>query len=66
MPLVSSKGPESAGGQHGTVTFVLKFFDGIVSMWSLLENVASVILETGYLTKGKEEQNITMFYFKTR
>ena len=35
-------------------------------MWSLLENVASVILETGYLTKGKEEQNITMFCFKTR
>lgn len=35
-------------------------------MWSLLENVASVILETGYLTKGKEERNLTMFYFKTR
>ena len=37
---------------------------GIVSMWSLLENVASVILEEGYLTKGKDEQNPTMFYFR--
>ena len=39
---------------------------GIVSMWSLLENVASAILETGYLTKGSEGQNLTTFYFKTR
>ena len=37
---------------------------GIVSMWSILENVASVILETGYLTKGTDEQNVTTFYFK--
>ena len=37
---------------------------GIVSMWSLLENVASVILEEGYLTKGKDEQNPTTFYFR--
>ena len=39
---------------------------GIVSMWSLLENVASVVLETGYLTKGTDEQNLTTFYFKTK
>lgn len=37
---------------------------GIVSMWSLLENVVSVILETGYLTRGSDEQNVTTFYFK--
>ena len=39
---------------------------GIVSMWSLLENAASTILETGYLTKGTDEQNLTTFYFKTK
>ena len=39
---------------------------GIVSMWSLLENVASTILETGYLAKGTDQQNLTTFYFKTR
>ena len=38
---------------------------GIVSMWSLLENVASAVLETGYLTKGSDEQNLTTFYFRT-
>lgn len=36
----------------------------IVSMWSLLENAASAILETGYLTKGTPAQNLTTFYFK--
>lgn len=38
---------------------------GIVSMWSLLEYAASTILETGYLTKGSEEQTLTTFYFRT-
>ncbi|MBP5230529.1 MAG: sigma-70 family RNA polymerase sigma factor [Clostridia bacterium] len=38
---------------------------GIVSMWSLLENLASVILEIGYLTGGNDEQNLTTFYFRT-
>ena len=36
----------------------------IVSMWSLLENAAGIILEIGYLTKGTEEQVLTTFYFK--
>ena len=36
----------------------------IVSMWTLLENVVSVILETGYLTRGRDEQNLTTFYFR--
>ena len=38
---------------------------GIVSMWSLLEYAASTVLETGYLTKGSEEQTLTTFYFRT-
>ena len=38
---------------------------GIVSMWSLLENVASAVLEAGFLTKGTDEQNLTTFYFRT-
>ena len=38
---------------------------GIVSMWSILENVVSVILEAGYLTRGTDEQNVTTFYFRT-
>jgi RNA polymerase sigma factor, sigma-70 family len=37
---------------------------GIVSMWSLLENAASIVLETGILTKGTDEQNLTTFYFR--
>ena len=37
----------------------------IVSMWSLLENVAGAVLETGFLTKGTDEQNLTTFYFRT-
>ncbi len=37
----------------------------IVSMWSLLENVAGAVLKTGFLTKGTDEQNLTTFYFRT-
>lgn len=36
----------------------------IVSMWSFLENIVPVILEDGYLTKGKDGQNLTTFYFR--
>lgn len=36
----------------------------IVSMWALLENAASAVLETGFLTKGTDDQNLTTFYFK--
>lgn len=36
----------------------------IVSMWSMLEAMVSVVLEDGCMTKGNG-QNLTAFYFKT-
>ncbi|MBQ9135658.1 MAG: sigma-70 family RNA polymerase sigma factor [Lachnospiraceae bacterium] len=36
----------------------------IVSMWSMLEGMVAVMLEDGYMAKGKG-QNLTAFYFKT-
>ena len=36
----------------------------IVSMWSMLEGMISVVLEDGYMTKGNG-QNLTVFYFET-
>ena len=36
----------------------------IVSMWSMLEKIVPVMLEDGYMEKGKEGQNVTIFYFK--
>ena len=36
----------------------------IVSMWSMLEAMVSVVLEDGYMTKG-DSQNLTAFYFET-
>lgn len=36
----------------------------IVSMWSMLEGMISVVLEDGYMTKGNG-QNLAAFYFET-
>lgn len=36
----------------------------IVSMWSMMQGMVSVVLEDGYLTKGNG-QNLTAFYFET-
>lgn len=36
----------------------------IVSMWSMLEGMISVVLEDGYMTKGNGE-NLTAYYFET-
>lgn len=36
----------------------------IVSMWSILENIVPIALESGLLTKGTEEQNVTTFYIR--
>ena len=41
-----------------------KDIGSIVSMFSILENIVPVVLESGYLTKGKDGQNLTTFYFK--
>ena len=41
-----------------------KDIGSIVSMFSILENIVPVVLESGYLTKGKNGQNLTTFYFK--
>ena len=38
----------------------------IVSMWSILENLVPPILESGTLTKGTEDQNLTTLYVKTK
>ena len=34
----------------------------ILSMWKILENMVPIALESGLLTKGTEEQNLTVFY----
>ena len=36
----------------------------IVSMWSMLEKIVPVVLESGYMQRGKEGQNLTTFYFR--
>lgn len=36
----------------------------IVSMWSMLEGIIPVMLESGYMTKGDGTQNLTTYYFK--
>lgn len=36
----------------------------IVSMWTMMEGMVSVVLEDGYMTKGNG-QNLTAFYFET-
>jgi len=36
----------------------------VVSMWSMMEGMVSVVLEDGYMTKGNG-QNLTAFYFET-
>lgn len=41
-----------------------KDIGSIVSMFSILENIVPVVLESGYLSKGKDGQNLTTFYFK--
>lgn len=41
-----------------------KEIGSIVSMWSVLENIVPIVLESGYMQKGKEGQNLTTFYFK--
>lgn len=38
----------------------------IVSMWSILENLVPPILESGTLTKGNEDQNLTTLYVRTK
>ena len=38
----------------------------IISMWSILENIVPPILESGALTKGTEEQNLTTLYVRTK
>ncbi len=38
----------------------------IISMWSILENIVPPILESGTLTKGSEEQNLTTLYVRTK
>lgn len=35
----------------------------IVSMWSIMEGMVAVVLEDGFMTKGKG-QNLTAFYFR--
>ena len=37
----------------------------ILSMWSILENLVPPILESGSLTKGAEDQNLTTLYVRT-
>lgn len=41
-----------------------KDIGSIVFMFSILENIVPVVLESGYLTKGKDGLNLTTFYFK--
>ena len=36
----------------------------IVSMWSMLEEAASAVIEAGYLSEGSAEQNVTTFYIR--
>ncbi len=36
----------------------------IISMWSMLEKIVPVMLEDGYVRRGKEGQNLTTFYFR--
>ena len=36
----------------------------IVCMFSLMENVFAAVLDSGYLTKGSEEQNLTTLYVR--
>ena len=36
----------------------------IVSMWTMMEGMVTVVLEDGYMTKG-DGQNLTAFYFET-
>ena len=38
----------------------------IISMWSILENIVPPILESGALTKGTEDQNLTTLYVRTK
>ena len=35
----------------------------IVSMWTMMEGMVTVVLEDGYMTKGNG-QNLTAFYFE--
>ena len=37
---------------------------GIVSMWSLMENVVPAMLADGYLERGRDGQNPTAFWFR--
>lgn len=41
-----------------------KDIGSIVSMFSILENIVPVMLESGYLNRGKNGQNLTTFYIK--
>lgn len=59
---------EDAGDELSRVTppeiCGAKDIGSIVSMFSILENIVPVMLESEYLTRGKKGQILTTFYFK--